>query len=373
MLKLLKFTQDELAQYIKNKGCKVYIYGAGMIGKIVMPDFFIRFGIEKSIQCYIDNDKRKHGNKIKVGDREVQICNLKDVKQWDNQSFLIITNSNYSSVISSLDSIEYLNNMDTTIFPVIQAMDINNMSDKKKSLIIDYSTVEIPKVIHYCWFSGKTMPDYLNKCIESWHEQCPDYEIVRWDENNYNVNCNNYVKQAYEEKKWAFVADYARLDILYNEGGFYIDTDVQLLKSLNPLRKQGAFCGVEKWGNINTGGCCGSIKHNDMIKKMMDFRKNVIFKNEDGTLNLETNGFYETMPFINSGMKVDNSLQRINGMTIFPSDFFHPYDYMSGQTVITENTFAIHHFNGGWLDDKSRNTRMRTVQKYNNIVERMEK
>ena len=371
MLKLLNCSQQELARHIKSKECKVYIYGAGMIGKIVVSDFCTRYGIQENVQFYIDGDKRKQGNSIKVKDREVKICCIDDIEQWNDKSLIIITNSNYSSVLSMLDSLEYLNNVEAVIFPVIQTLEINAMRNKERIPIKDYSNEEIPKSIHYCWFSGNPIPDYLNKCIESWYEQCPDYEIIRWDENNYDINGNMYVKQAYEAGKWAFVADYARLDILYNNGGFYIDTDVQLLKSLNALRKQGAFCGVEKWGNVNTGGCCGSVKHHNMVKKMLEYRENIPFKYDDGTMNLETNGVYETMPFMQLGMRVDNSVQRINGMTVFSSDFFSPYDYMSGQTVITENTFSIHHFNGGWLDEKSRDVRKKTVRNYDEVVRRM--
>ena len=98
-----------------------------------------------------------------------------------------------------------------------------------------------------------------------------------------------------------------------------------------------------------------------------------LVKYEDGTLNLNTCGVYETQPFVNLGMKVDNTTQRINDMTVFSSDFFHPYDYMSGKTVITDNTFSIHHFNGGWLDEKTRSIRIMSSQKYNHVIERMEK
>ena len=93
----------------------------------------------------------------------------------------------------------------------------------------------IPKKIHYCWFGGNPMPEKDKKCIESWKRYCPDYEIIRWDESNYDVSKNRYMKEAYEEKKWGFVPDYARLDIIYNEGGIYLDTDVELVKNLDDL------------------------------------------------------------------------------------------------------------------------------------------
>jgi len=110
-----------------------------------------------------------------------------------------------------------------------------------------------------------------------------------------------------------------------------------------------------------------------MIKKMLEYRENIKFIYNDGSFNLETNGIYETIPFINAGLKLDGSIQRINNMTVLPSEFFHPYDYMSGRTVVTENIFSIHHFNGGWLDEKSRYNRIMTIEKYNRIIERMSK
>ena len=133
-----------------------------------------------------------------------------------------------------------------------------------------------------------------------------------------------------------------------------MDSDVELIRHLEPLRGQMAFCGIEKWGNINTWGCCGAVKKHAMIKKMLEYRENIKFIYNDGSFNLETNGIYETIPFINAGLKLDGSIQRINNMTVLPSEFFHPYDYMSGRTVVTENIFSIHHFNGGRWMEKSR-------------------
>ena len=117
----------------------------------------------------------------------------------------------------------------------------------------------IPKKIHYCWFGSGELPDKDKKNIENWKKLCPDYEIIRWDESNYDYKKNKYMKQAYKSKKWGFVPDYARLDILYHHGGIYLDTDVELVRNLDILRYQRAFCGVEKWGNINLGGCSGAV------------------------------------------------------------------------------------------------------------------
>lgn len=369
MLKLCNFTLINLAEFIHARNLQIVVYGAGMIGTIVVPDFLERNGLLNQLCCYIDADERKCGSDILIAGKSYNISSPFLLNSIDRHSIILITNSNYEPVINMLDSIENIDGMDAAIIPVLQTLELN--SPVEKYVYKDYSFEAIPKVINYCWFSGKAMPDYLKKCIESWHRYCPDYEIKRWDENNYDVTKNHYMKDAYEQEKWGFVPDYSRLDILYNYGGFYIDTDVELIRSLELLRYQGAFCGVEKWGNINMGGCSGAVAHHPMIKAMLDYRENIPFKYDDGSLNLNTCGVYETAPFIQAGMCVDNSTQRINNMTVFASDFFHPYDYMSGQTIITENTISIHHFNGGWLDEKARQVREKTAKKYQCILKRM--
>lgn len=371
MLHLLKYNLQELAQYIKQHNLKIVVYGAGMIGKIAIPDYLLRNNLLDNLKCYVDMDKNKQTHQIVIKGKKYNICSETVLDSVKQESIILITNSNYSPVIQMLDTIENLHNVDAAIFPILQITELKNDESELKSVMQNDAEERIPKVIHYCWFSGKEMPDHLKKCVDSWHRFCPDYEIKRWDESNYDVSKNLYMKQAYEAKKWGFVPDYARLDILYNYGGFYLDTDVELIKSLDALRNQWGFCGVEKWGNINMGGCSGAVKQHPMIKKLLDYRENIPFIREDGTYNLETCGVYETKPFIEEGMKVDNTTQRIQDMTVFSSEYFHPYDYMSGETCITKNTYSIHHFNGGWLDEKKRGERKQTAEAYKKILKRM--
>lgn len=373
MLNLCDIKFELLKDYIIGNNYKIAIYGAGMIGRTIMPDYLMRHGLDENLLFYVDADTRKQKQKVIVGLRQYNICAPEVLNNIGHDTIILITNSNYSSVLHTLDAMESLDGIKAVIVPVIMAEGVKDRAAAGggTDVIRDYTDELIPKVINYCWFSGRDMPDYLKKCIESWHRMCPDYEIKRWDESNYDISKNTYMKQAYEAGKWGFVPDYARLDILYNYGGFYIDTDVELLKPLDALRTQGAFCGVEKWGNVNMGGCSGAVLHHPMIKEMLDYRKDAVFCYADGTLNPDTCGVYETAPFIAMGMSADNTCQRINEMTVFSSEYFHPYDYMSGENVITENTFSIHHFNGGWLDDKRKEERKKTVGEYNDILKRI--
>ena len=146
---------------------------------------------------------------------------------------------------------------------------------------------------------------------------------------------------------------------------------MELVRNLDELLYQQAFCGVEKWGNVNMGNCSGAVPGHPMIKKMLEEREKVSFIREDGGLNLETCGVYETRPLIREGMCVDNRVQMVSGMTVYSSDYFSPYDYMSGELNMTENTFSIHHFNGGWLDEKAKQQRKITQMQYQDVMKRM--
>lgn len=357
---------EKVKEHIIINNSPIVIYGAGMIGHIIMPNIIASLQLIDNLLFYVDGDRRKQQQTIHIGNRDIEIKSLDALDKLPEDVVVFITNSNYIGIVNLLNSIDELKENVGVIIPIILAIRARRLGTD--SCFIKKSEPRIPKKIHYCWFSRNQMPDYLEKCIESWRRFCPAYEIIRWDEDNYDVQKNLYMKQAYKAKKWGFVPDIARLDILYNYGGLYIDTDVEVIRNLDDLLKYEAFAGVEKWGNINMGGCSGAVPHHPMIKKMLDFRKNEKFVMEDGSFNLTTCGYYETMPLIQKGFKPDNTTQTIEGMTVFSSDYFHPYDYMSGETCITANTHSIHHFNGGWIDEKHKEEREKTKTEFENVI-----
>lgn len=363
-------TFDGLAQIIRKKDKRIVVYGAGMIGTVVVPNIIKDYDLQSRVKYFVDIDPRKIGSKVRNEGYEYDIKSPECLRKESAEIILLITNSKFDSIVSYLDSIEELNNTVGYIFPMMQLYELSEM--KEIDIIQRTSELIIPKKIHYCWFGGKEMPSFLRTCIESWEKKCPDYEIICWNEDNYDMTKITYVKEAYESKRYGFATDAARLDILYQHGGIYMDTDVTLLKNLDPLLYQEAFVGVEKWGNINSGGGIGAIPKHPMIKEMLDYRKQFRFINEDGSFNMETNGFYETLPFIKYGMKTNNSLQIINGVTVYPSSVFHPYDYLSCEENTINNTFAKHHFYGGWMEKNDLDNRKNTQEKYWKIKMRME-
>lgn len=216
---------------------------------------------------------------------------------------------------------------------------------------------KIPKKIHYCWFGGKELPELAVRCIESWKKYLPDYEIIRWDESNFDLNCNDYVKEAYENKKWAFITDYVRLYVLKKYGGIYMDTDVEVLKDLTPFLELKAFSGFENDTQIPTG-IMASEKNGKWVTELLKDYDNKHFVNEDGSFDMTTNVVLITNTTKRLYPLVEkNSYQDFGDVVFYPKDYFCPKDHRDGRVYLTENSYTIHHFNGSWLNESTRKKR----------------
>ena len=216
----------------------------------------------------------------------------------------------------------------------------------------------IPKVINYCWFGGKPLPKLAEKCIESWKKYLSDYEIKRWDETNFDVNSILYTKEAYESGKYAFVSDYARFWILYNYGGLYFDTDVEVIKSIDDIIEAGPFMGVEQQNesfiSVAPGLCIAAEQHNDVLHDFLELYQDSHFINEDGSLCLKNIVEITTEYLLNNGLQNVRNIQQCCGFTIYPKDYFCPIDYSTRKVNITNNTRTIHHYAESWLPKSTR-------------------
>ena len=211
----------------------------------------------------------------------------------------------------------------------------------------------IPKIIHYCWFGGNEKPKLFKKCYKSWKKYCPDYEIIEWNESNFDLSvCPLYVRQAYEAKKWAFVTDYVRLKVVFENGGIYLDTDVELKKSFDELLNYDAFFGFENKEYIATGLGFGAKKKVSILGELMKKYDNVTFVKEDGTYDLTTCPIRDTRVFVRRGLILDGTKQVIdNGVLVLPSEYLCPLDYNTGKKNVTTKTIAIHWFNASWFSN----------------------
>ena len=211
----------------------------------------------------------------------------------------------------------------------------------------------IPKKIHFCWFGDKPIPKEIEKYIKSWRKYCPDYEIKKWDESNFNIGSCLFVKKAYEAKKWAFVSDYARLKIIYDEGGIYLDTDVELLKNLDDLLVNENFFPIQQDQNIiATGLGFGAQKGSTIIKKMLDVYNNAEFdinRLEDIACPYLNNIVFKKYNYQNG-----NEIQYFdNGkIAIYPSKFFDPISPGHSSNLLCDETYSIHHYSASWKNKK---------------------
>lgn len=210
----------------------------------------------------------------------------------------------------------------------------------------------IPKVIHYFWFGRNPLPENVKVCIESWKKYCPDYEIKRWDEDNFDITQHPYCQEAYAAKKWAFVADYARLKVLYEHGGIYMDTDEEVVNSIDSLLKYRAFIGFESNEAISAG-MIGCSPRNEWMK--------ALFRDYDKQHFRKRNGEFDQTTIVTRITRVTTHKYKIelNGehqmfgdnMALLPVDYLCAKSYETGEICRTAHTLAIQHYNGSWLSD----------------------
>ncbi len=206
----------------------------------------------------------------------------------------------------------------------------------------------IPKIIHYCWFGYHKKPRLIQKCIASWKKYMPDWEIREWNEENYDVRKNDYIEKAYEEKKWAFVVDYARFDILNQYGGVFLDTDVELLRPIpEEILENEAFTGFENPGRVNPGLVYGSVPEQKIVKEIMAEYENKTFGNR---IEGRTENIVDVVSgiLLKNGLMVNGEFQMAEKVAIYPRDYFCCFNFETQAFETTENTVSVHHYFASW-------------------------
>lgn len=205
----------------------------------------------------------------------------------------------------------------------------------------------IPKVIHYCWFGNKPLPKEVKKCIESWKKYAPDYKIIQWNESNFNVHQHPFMDAAYKANAWAFVSDYARLKIIFDNGGIYFDTDVELLKKPDFLLNNSFYIGVQQAGKFGTTGLgFGAERKNEVVKQMLEKYDQLTFS-DDNKAKLACP--YLNMAVLeNLGYRYQEDVWCQDGMTIYPCRFFDPIAPGNVENLMCDDTVSIHHYSASW-------------------------
>lgn len=215
----------------------------------------------------------------------------------------------------------------------------------------------IPKIIHFCWFGGNEIPREYKKYIATWKKYCPDYKIVCWTEKKYNIDRCQFMKEAYKNKKWGFVPDYARLDIIYRYGGIYLDTDVEILKNIDELLQNKMFVGLEKGGNhIALGLGFGAEKGHPFIKELRDKYQDLKFECKDGVVQVPAAPRIQT-PMFRERYRVNFRSDRkyvFDDCVVYPTEYFCPQAYDTGKVSITAKTLLWHHYSASWFSPKQK-------------------
>lgn len=220
----------------------------------------------------------------------------------------------------------------------------------------------IPKKIHYCWFGGNKLPESAQKCIDSWKKYFPEYEILQWNEDNYNVRKNEYIRGAFESKKYAFVSDYVRFDVLYRYGGLYFDTDVEVICSFDDILKNGSYMGCEIDGNgssdvsilVNPGLGMAAPKGIELYKEILNYYDEQKFYDSNGDINTTTVVIRTTQILLEKGLKNIPEIQKVGQITIYPKEYFNPRNNNTGMLQKTNNTHSIHWYAQSWVSTKER-------------------
>ncbi len=225
----------------------------------------------------------------------------------------------------------------------------------------------IPKKIHYCWFGKNPLPPLAQKCIESWKKFCPNYEIIEWNEDNFDVNSCKYTAQAYSAKKWAFVSDYARFKILYEQGGLYFDTDVELVKPIDEIVALGSFMASEHddGKSVNIGLGVAAEPGLEIYKTLIEKYNGLSFIGDDGEANTKTIVEYTSELLVERGLKKTSEVQTVSGLIIYPKEYFCPIDYATGKMQITPKTLSVHHYDGSWhspVEEYASNLRKKLIK-----------
>ena len=328
-------------------------------------------GIDDFIVGIADNNSVRWGTftTLRSG-RQIEVISVSDMaRRVSQQDVVVVTTQYLPEVMQQLEDLPQGNVAAFYGFLIDNYCDVMLQGGDMDALVVQDERFSIPKVIHYCWFGRGRIPERYREWMDSWKKYCPDYEIIEWNEDNYDITKNAYMMQAYEAKRWGFVPDYARLDIIYQYGGIYLDTDVEVLQPLDPLLHQEAFAGFQEatGTNVGLGLGLGSIPLNPLVKEMRDAYDHLTFVNADGSLNLTASPYYQTQVLLRHGLRQDGRFQQLPHLNLYPKVFFSPMNHYSRVVRKNENSYLLHHFDGSWVKGRPKNAWDKLPDIYRNL------
>lgn len=354
MIRLSNLGPLEFKKYCKNK--KVYMYGAGRAMESCLDLYFN----DKEIEAVVDSNPMKAGTEITYGQfsgekYKTTIISKTDfiamaTSMQDKADMVIVISSPIygAEIVGELDLIPELDGVECFLQILIR-----NTKESYPEYNFTQGIPKIPKKIHYIWIGGKPLPDEFRKNIETWKKYNPDYEIIRWDESNYDINVNNYTRQAYASGSWGFVPNYMRLDILYRHGGIYLDTDVEAIANFDRLLNDDMFMCMGCADRVNNGCGFGTVAKNPLILKMMTAFESEEFMKKGKPSKKPCHTFLH--PALREyGFEIENKYQKINGVVLYPAEVMSPLRIEGVDDWISEKTVSIHKEAATWKTDKEK-------------------
>lgn len=360
MIDLCNCSWGEFAKRVERR--PLFCFGSGNLAEWLSSEIS-GFHIADKIIAFVDNDSCKAGTYVELDEFRIPIITFDDfVRQRTKDTIMLVSSMYYGEMVDQMDQVSLLDNLECYIEPFLE-----ECTQLMKSEELAEGEERIPRIIHYCWFGKGELPDEYKRYMETWEKYCPDFQIMRWDESNYDYGKILYTRQAYEAKKYAFVSDYARLDVVYTYGGIYLDTDVEVIKNIDILLKNEMFCGFEQGNLINTGLGFGAVKGFEHLKKMRDFYEKIAFCEDNGKWNLTACTKYQTDYLKEFGLQRNGRLQVVDGIKVYPRTVLAPLDFYGVQNHYSEFTHMVHHYAATWFQGN----RERLLQKNAVLRKRM--
>ncbi len=344
---------------------KIIAFGASNFLQLISLNYK-DLKLEQYIYCVVDNDISKQGKSISINGCNKGIISPQQLLKFDEKDIAVLITSDIYvyEIYKQLEKMLNGRNIEVFGLSLMIAKNIDDTSERYMQFLNNETSYKIPKIIHYFWFSGEEKTGLVKECLESWKKTCPDYELKEWNGNNYNISVNDFVYKAYKKKKWAYVSDYARLDVVYRYGGIYLDLDVILYKNLDILLSQDFFVGFGPIRDIEAA-VFGAKKGCPILKEMMHIYDDKKFdENESMTLfNLQPillDRFFEK-----KGFEINGKYQKKDGITIYPRDLFSAKNWFTGAYEITDVALGIHECAGGWVNKNGKSSKR--IKMENNI------